>query len=161
MRRRILPGKIKGNVGFTGTQQGMTKAQKDKVDDLLKDYYWVGLEFHHGDCIGADAESAFIARNIGFRIASHPPLYDGKRAFCNYDVVYPEKPYLDRNHDIVDSVRIVIATPKEFKEVLRSGTWATIRYAKRKKFLEIVFPDGTVETFNQEIEISENNSTKF
>ena len=47
------------------------------------------------------------------------------------DQTLPPKDYLDRNHDIVDQTDLLIATPKENTEVLRSGTWATIRYAKK------------------------------
>lgn len=36
------------------------------------------------------------------------------------------------------------AAPKDFKEELRSGTWATIRYAvKQQKRVIIIFPDGS------------------
>ena len=62
----------------------------------------------------------------------HPPNIKDKRAFCNdYRFSFPEKPYLERNHDIVDNSDVLIATPKESVEQIRSGTWATIRYAKK------------------------------
>jgi hypothetical protein len=44
--------------------------------------------------------------------------------------MFPEKSYLDRNHDIVDSCSILLALPTG-QEILPSGTWATIRYARR------------------------------
>ena len=43
-----------------------------------------------------------------------------------------------------------IACPAENKEVMRSGTWATIRYAKRiKKPITIIWPDSGVTYFMQ------------
>jgi hypothetical protein len=56
------------------------------------------------------------------------------------------KEYLDRNHDIVDSSDLLIAVSESTVEVLRSGTWATIRYAKKlRKPIKIIYPDGKVE----------------
>ena len=46
----------------------------------------------------------------------------------------------------MDNSDILIATPKEKEEQLRSGTWATIRYAKKtKKIVFLVYPDGKYE----------------
>ena len=42
-------------VGFTGTQRGMTETQRSVVHALLACLPVV--TFHHGDCIGADAEA--------------------------------------------------------------------------------------------------------
>jgi hypothetical protein len=57
----------------------------------------------------------------------------------------PAKPYLVRNHEIVDDSQVLIAAPKEFTEQLRSGTWATIRYARKiGRTVRIVFPDGSI-----------------
>ena len=51
---------------------------------------------------------------------------------ANY--VAPPKPPLDRNRDIVTFGRdLLIAAPLQDFEVLRSGTWATVRFAKSKK----------------------------
>ncbi len=102
-------------------------------------------EFHEGDCIGADAQAAFLAREVGFRIICHPPTNESKRAFFPSDETWPAAPYLDRNKTIVNRSREMIATPGEFEEQLRSGTWSTIRYARKtRKPVSIVFPDGSV-----------------
>ena len=45
--------------------------------------------------------------------------------------MYAEKRYLERNRDIVDACDILIACPRTLKEELRSGTWATVRYARK------------------------------
>ena len=118
-------------VGFTGTQRGMTDAQQSQIRSWLE-----GLdvtELHHGDCVGADAQADAIARELGMNIVIHPPVSEKKRAFCwqEGDIYLPSLPYLERNHDIVDSCPILLAAPLGDEQV-RSGTWATIRYAKKR-----------------------------
>ncbi len=131
-------------IGFTGTQVGMTKPQ---FTSFFKVYEELGVkELHHGDCIGSDAEAHVVARTHGSWIVIHPPTSFSKRAFYKGDVYRKPKPYLERNHDIVVDTELMIATPKQMAEITRSGTWATIRYARmmdRKIF--IIYPDGTVE----------------
>jgi len=51
-------------VGFTGTQAGLTPKQKLELRSLLMDYRDDITEFHHGDCIGADADAHEIAAEI-------------------------------------------------------------------------------------------------
>jgi hypothetical protein len=130
-------------VGFTGTQQGMTEAQILQLELQLSKL--IVSEFHHGDCVGADAQAHFLASKLGIPIYLHPPLNQSKRAFCdNCHEVFEKKIYLERNKDIVDSVELLFVTPKEFREERRSGTWATRRYAKKKKIpVIIIYPDGS------------------
>lgn len=138
------------DVGFTGTQDGMTDDQKYVVKQLL--WYLKPSIVHHGDCIGADAEFHGICRRLPWdvRIVGHPGMdrrgRSLKRAYCDVDGCNPTLPYLDRNRMIIYHSNILIATPKGFEEELRSGTWMTIRLAKAKAmFRDVVFPDGTVE----------------
>jgi predicted Rossmann fold nucleotide-binding protein DprA/Smf involved in DNA uptake len=61
------------------------------------------------------------------------------------DRIYVPRPYLVRNRDIVDVCNLLLATPGGTVEQLRSGTWATIRYARRiGRPVWIVFPNGEV-----------------
>jgi hypothetical protein len=102
-------------------------------------------ELHEGDCIGSDAQAATAARATGFRIIGHPPTNESKRAFFAADEWRPAADYLVRNHNIVDASEQLIATPGEFTEVLRSGTWSTVRYArKQRKPVWMILPDGRV-----------------
>lgn len=79
-------------------------------------------------------------------VVIHPPKDESKRAFSIADEVRGAKPYLQRNKDIVDETDVLIATPKGNEEELRSGVWATIRYArKQKKKIVIIFPDGSIK----------------
>lgn len=130
-------------VGFTGTQRGMTSRQWVIVADDLAHLISEG---HHGDCIGADKQFDLILFQRQIKRVAHPPLKSHKRAFCKTEVILPPKDYLPRNEDIVDASEAMIATPGEMEEQLRSGTWATIRYASRwKKPTLIIYPDGTTE----------------
>jgi hypothetical protein len=53
-------------------------------------------------------------------------------------------PPLDRNKMMVDDCEALIATPRLMVEELRSGTWSTIRYARKcRKPVHIVWPDGS------------------
>jgi hypothetical protein len=130
-------------VGFTGTQAGCTQEQ---MRALRRTVAQLGpTEAHHGDCIGADAQFHDVAKQAGCRVVGHPPTNPLKRAWCSCDVFREEYPYLVRNHHIVDSTDVLIACPQESFEVTRSGTWATIRYArKNNKPIWLIFPDGSV-----------------
>lgn len=135
---------------MTGTQRGMTPVQRAEFTLALLS---LGEDdtpnvLHEGDCIGADTTAALIGRELGFKIVSHPPTLAVKRAFFPADEEMPKKDYISRNHDIVNAVKYMLATPGEMTEQLRSGTWATIRYFKKAKHLKgwaIVYPDGTVK----------------
>lgn len=129
------------SVGFTGTQRGMTPAQKGLFLDVLKDLEI--FNFRHGDCIGADADAHNLVRMFDstISIAIHPPIDERKRAFMKGDIYYSPNDYLTRNHQIVDLCDVLIATPGEYQERIRSGTWATIRYARRQmKKIITLFP---------------------
>lgn len=128
--------------GFTGTQRGMTAAQ----GSALYDYLCGGRgEFHHGDCIMADSQAHDIADFLGYRIIGHPPSNPSKRAHRTCHELRPEKPYLDRNKDIVLETMVLIACPGEVEEQLRSGTWSTVRFARKQgKSVVLIFPDGAV-----------------
>tara|TARA_Y100001951_G_C11190413_1_gene211170 strand:- start:211 stop:681 length:471 start_codon:yes stop_codon:yes gene_type:complete len=146
------------NIGFTGTQEGMTPSQKESfgvVWDKIKDTFGEVAEFHHGDCVGADEQAdsmvslRFKESGVGC-IVIHPPDNDSKRAWCEGEREEKPLPYLDRNTEIVKACDILIAAPKEHDEVLRSGTWATIRRGRKyNKFVVILWPSSghTWDTF--------------
>ena len=115
-------------IGFTGTQKGMTLTQQQKVGILID--LFKPDEVHHGDCVGADSHFHNICKKRNILTILHPPNVARKRAFCKGGFVLEEKPYLERNHDIVDNCDLLIATP-DSDEIKRSGTWATIRYANK------------------------------
>lgn len=136
------------SVGFTGTQVGMTDKQKERLTELLTS---LDFEAHHGGCWGSDIEFHDIAGNLpGCRsIIVHLSHLQGPG--CEFTVpfvkcpvqVLPPLPPLDRNQDIVRCSELVIACPKEDHEVVRSGTWATVREARKAGvMLVILLPNG-------------------
>lgn len=136
-------------VGFTGTRNGMTDAQKNTVQLRLIELSAnpAEIEAHHGDCIGADADFHAICRELGVgKIVAHPGHVSRElRAFTDADEVRDPKPPLDRNSDIVFECLVMIATPTESVEQQRSGTWSTIRKARRSaRRLTVVYPDGRI-----------------
>jgi len=116
-------------VGFTGTKDGMTESQREALTRTLVSLS--ATELHHGDCIGADAEASSIAKDLNLKIVIHPPTNPSKRSFCCADIILPPKPYLERNREIVKATDVLIAAPRQRHEVLRSGTWATVRHARK------------------------------
>jgi len=126
-------------VGFTGTQEGMTTKQKLAVRKWLSEHEVT--EGHHGDCIGSDADFHVICISLGIRVVVHPPINPSKRAFKRGCAEKPAKPYMQRNDDIIDDTDIMLATPSTMMEELRSGTWSTVRHARKKgKEVVMVFP---------------------
>lgn len=134
-------------IGFTGTQSGMTDAQKTAFKSLILEYK--PTEFHHGCCIGADEQAHQICIDCNVPIIIiHPPINTSKQATCvlrDSDKMLEPKDYLIRNHNIVNSVDLLIATPKEAIMQQRSGTWATYRYAfKSNKTTNLIYPLGKI-----------------
>lgn len=130
------------DVGYSGASIGMTLVQSDKVRDVLRAIE--NARVHHGDCVGGDRQVHAICRELGRYVVVHPPISPSKRAFCVGDEIREVKPYLDRNQDIVDEVNILIAAP-DGPERLRSGTWSTVRRARKRGIpYVVILPDGKV-----------------
>lgn len=151
-------------VGFTGTQGGMTAAQKSSLKKLLQKLK--PIIFHHGDCLGSDIQASDIAHDLGIKIHLHPPNIDKKRAFCKYaDKEEEPKPYMKRNEAMVKATGVYISTPKEnikdwdpdpltkakkLASSLRSGTWATTNRAIKKGIpVYIIMKDGSIQEINK------------
>ena len=127
-------------IGFTGTRKGMTRQQYIEVERILLEYSPGTVV--HGDCIGADAEFNQIAQNINCFIVIRPSNIPSMCAHCKGRKVYPPEDPLVRNHKIVDMSHRMIACPSSKVETLRSGTWATIRYARSiGRPIEIIYPE--------------------
>lgn len=141
-------------LGVTATQQGLSDRQKRDFKQYLEASDPATLELHHGDCVGGDTDMHDIAIELRVaRIVIHPPINEKKRAFCHERpdrwgertryteiVVLPAKDYIARNHDIVDTTEALVAGPKGNQEELRSGTWGTVRYARRTDKGVVILP---------------------
>ena len=130
-------------IGFTGTQRGMTDAQRSTLRAVLAELG--ATVFHHGDCIGADAEAHDVAEAMGCEVVIHPPVTETKRAWKLAARIYEPKWYLARNKDIVRDTEMLVAAPGEETEHLRSGTWSTVRFARKLgRAVWVILPDGEV-----------------
>jgi len=141
-------------IGFTGTREGMTLRQRMTFARLVTglaggwfNNHTEAFEFHHGCCVGADGQAHHILEEVFgiefVKIHLHPPSDQSLFLKLNGNTVYPRKPYLERNKDIVRASTLLIATPKERYPALRSGTWSTIRYARKCKVkCYVIDPDG-------------------
>lgn len=132
-------------VGFTGTQRGMTDPQRDKVRLLLQRRLFVA---HHGACVGADEQFDAIVRTCPglYWVHIYPSTIVERRTYLpvtQHDITELPAPPLMRNRRIVAACDVLIATPKEANMQERSGTWATVRYAKlAAKPNIIILPNG-------------------
>lgn len=141
-------------VGFTGTQDGLTRLQTKRLFDILSGVSTlpgiiqprlVGI---HGDCIGADETFSEICQQLnGFTLVVRPGCdrhgQSPKRAYTEAAYVYPVERYMIRNRKIVDICDHMLGCPRTIEEEIRSGTWATIRYARNVgKRMTVITPDG-------------------
>jgi len=118
-------------VGITGTRKGLTPKQFTAFHIQMK--HNDVTEIHHGDAHGCDQQIDYDTKHIfpDIKLIKHLPKK------------FTSKHLLKRNKEIVDECDVLWAFPKLREEELRSGTWATIRYArKKKKPIIIIYPDG-------------------
>lgn len=138
-------------IGFTGSRSGMATRQIVAFNVLIR-----GLavsEFHQGCAFGADSTATFAVRGIHRKAfikgwQSNLESQTNAEAILLCDDLSDPKHPLIRNCDIVKATDQLIAAPHGPEE-LRSGTWATIRAARKlKKPITIVWPNGTVTKEN-------------
>jgi hypothetical protein len=157
-------------VAFTGTRQGMTPEQRCAVEELLVPEM---TDVIHGGCEGADRDFHEMAQALDLRIHVHPsnvtssypkrvcelmgpprrwPLHKAWLGLGAFAVRTAADP-LERNKVMLSALALsigpslLIACPAQAHEIIRSGTWYTIRRArKRAQALVIVRPDGTMES---------------
>lgn len=129
-------------IGFTGTRNGMSDAQKEEFEKLIDSKEC--KEFHHGMCVGSDYQAHLVIKSKEIKIIGHPPSFKKFMAECDCDITKKPFDYLQRNKHIVDESDILIATP-DCKERKRSGTWSTVRYArKQNKKIYIIHKNGRI-----------------
>ena len=126
-------------IGFTGTREGLTGDQSAALYELLCDRltnprflgaWWL----HHGCCQGADAAAHAMGIELSMRLVGHLPT-DSKFLMPDMDgftELRPRADYLSRNRHIVDETGELVACPVG-PEKLHSGTWSTVRYARRMR----------------------------
>jgi predicted Rossmann fold nucleotide-binding protein DprA/Smf involved in DNA uptake len=138
-------------LAFTGTHKGMTPRQHSIVKQILEEYVEKDiLIVTHGCCLGADAEFHDLCLHFSVPFIdvwpcniekmtarlTPTPLSSNSRV-----ILHLPQPPLDRNWDIVREADLVVACPESAVESLRSGTWATVRYADQlDKTIKVIKP---------------------
>jgi hypothetical protein len=132
------------SIAFTGTRTGLSSKQRISLITTITQLK--PRRVTHGGCIGADKEFHDICKLLNIPTYIHPCNIKSKRAECLGAIfVFSPLPPLERNKIIVDESELLIATPKTKNEILRSGTWSTIRYARKiGKRVIIIYPDGCI-----------------
>lgn len=123
-------------VTFTGTRKGMTKRQHSKMLELLAEFQ--PTHVRHGAAIGADEQfhSTCVYNDVplievfpsNIKSQSMSTIIEPPTGTLR---IHPAQDPLTRNYLMVKGADLVIACPDTSVETIRSGTWATVRYADR------------------------------
>lgn len=146
----------------------MTKKQRKALQSLFVRCFLACeyVQLRHGGCVGADIEAldtfmtkALQTPSLTTKVWCHPgniTHYVGmSESYPLGDVVLAAKPPLARNRDIIDASNLIFGCPAGPEET-RSGTWSTIRYAKKQnKNPTVILPDGSYDEagFAKQLEI--------
>lgn len=137
------------SIGITGTRGNISQFQSEWLDTWLTTN--TAKVLHHGDCIGADDMAALKFHRYDTYIIAHPGLVRKEyRAHCTAnDLVMTSTETHRRNFTIVKLSDLLLAFPSgPEKDFPRSGTWQTIRIARRfNRSHIIVYPQGPPESF--------------
>ncbi len=121
-------------IGFTGTRDisKVSKERLQKLWEVMLDYkIFINVEVIHGGAKGADEyfHNICVEHMTSIKIRWAYVVRELKGIYEEY----PPEPPLSRNKKIVDDCDILIALPIDpNKEEVRSGTWSTIRYARKQ-----------------------------
>ena len=134
-------------LGLTGARAGFTEPQLRAVRGavaILPD------RIVHGGAVGVDEALDRWFRLLGLpsdRIEVYPASGERARVAANRGgIVHPVMSPLYRNRLIAKRCDWLLACPSTQVEGLRSGTWATVRYARAAgKPIALVLPDGTIK----------------
>jgi len=141
---------------FTGTRKPVTDEQLDQMYTImrrLKDQHGYNRIFH-GCAKESDRRAHLMAVALGLDRELYPSndeqeTWASSQRSGGTTIIYPMRPPLDRNHYMLDRAGTntrLIAVPHLSVEEIRSGTWATVRYARMlKRRITILWPDGRVE----------------
>lgn len=133
-------------IAVTGTRRGATPAQLE----FLRKYLPLADRLVHGGAAGVDREAHAIYGYPEFTEiwpSNDEQLIWASRQGCTVLDILPP---LVRNRQIVANSDLLYAFPRTQHEELRSGTWATIRYARNAgRKLVLVWPDGKCDESNR------------
>lgn len=139
-------------LGVTGTRELPTEPQEYHLGLLIHTAIRLtsgDRVFHHGCAIGTDETAHQYALSIpGILIHGHPgyganftTAYRMKIRPDEFTTIHQAKRYGERNHDIIRAVNLLIACPlhpEHDPRSARSGTWQTVRLARRSRVPAII-----------------------
>ena len=143
----VVDEHYEGEWGFTGTRKGMTLQQGQYTRLAVR--HGKPAIVRHGGAHGADMEFHALWReelprrfaDVWTADAKQAKMFDGQDNVSVNPVMDP----LHRDEEIVRRSKFLIACPHTQKEELRSGTWTTIRRARKIDIpILIVWPDGVM-----------------
>lgn len=129
--------------GVTGSRKIQTQQQREHIREVIYLYAIPGVDsLVHGCCVGVDRECAMAAVDHDLKriVALVPPnrslVSDVARAASDEIVEITDGPdgYKRRNQEIVNRSDVLLAFPmypENHPLSRRSGTWQTIRMARR------------------------------
>ena len=136
------------DIGFTGTRGGLRTVQSDNLLRELVALREKADVMDNGCCEGSDRIAWSMWRDLGGRFRLRPGDRDqwdwAQQACRREDELFAPVGYMERN-ELIARNPVVVATPAEDAEMQRSGTWATIRRARRaESYLILISPNGIV-----------------
>ena len=146
----MLAGTLEA-VGFTGTSGIMTGIQETILRDILESaIVGKGIVVFHGGCIGVDRFVHNLCLRHGVLVEVFPSSkhdhWVTPPATYAWGRVHEPAPPLKRNRIIAERTVGLVAVPATETEVLRSGTWSTVRYARKvNKPVVLLLPSGAVK----------------
>jgi hypothetical protein len=139
-------------LGFTGSKYPLPEIQQKNLSLLISELTgrYESVTVHHGDCVNGDETFHRLCapRLVVRSIIVHPPTDPKLRAFCDGAkvTILDPLPYPVRNKEVVISSEVMIACPSSMTERIRSGTWQTVRMARKQhRIVHFVFPDGSTK----------------
>ena len=149
---------------FCGTQEGMTKWQEAQLAKTFK--FFNVKELVYRDYQGSDMKAVMVALDCGIQNFHIYPTNDSKKRgysfpdskelykWLEYNAVFyklePRQAPMKAGDSIVLDSEMLIATPKEFTNSMRSATWGIIRKAWHIKREVITIPPVEREDEDEE-----------
>lgn len=134
-------------LAFTGTRRGVSPAQREALPSVLAT---LPERVLHGGAEGADTQFNDFIRHAGMfdeNIDVYPTreTIEFWRSYQPRSVIHEPVQPLVRNRLMAHRCDRLLGCPASADEQLRSGTWATVRYARAaRKPITIIAPDGLV-----------------
>lgn len=116
--------------GTTGSERGLHGRQADWLAAFIAERISPEDELIDGDCIGVDDQVNRAFRMAGCLTRGYPGMNRAKRAFGDHEIWHEPRNNIARDEDIAWDAGFMLCFPWGLEELLRDGTWTTIRRAR-------------------------------